>query len=255
MIVRRALTLVTIVSLLSIAAVPAYGAPTTVRSSFKRAGTAAGVVTNGRYAGCSASSPCTEEPGPAGSHWYVVNAFSPRCHCAGTYIVNRQTAQTADPMQGPVDLNSPGLHRTLGSPLDQSNHADILIFGDDYGFSGSGVAEQVGEYAYDFQNSGASLGGSRSIPSSHTATTCCAPTRRSDDDCRPNTSPAIETPSSSTAGGTRGSTACSCPACAASRFGCRPRFTRIPAPRSCSATTRCGRSRAATKSGRHRHPK
>ena len=237
MTVRRALTLVTIASLLSIAAAPAYGASTSVRSSFKRAGTAAGVVTNGRYvliepgggkaptlldeqtrrrvtlpvcatphglghgllsggfegpylewvnctasaptldlytlatgalatikvanvAGCDpASSPCTEEPGPAGRYWYVVNAFSPRCNCAGTYIVNRQTGQTADPTQGPVDLNSPGLHRTLDSPLEQSNHAEVLIFGGDYGFSGSGVEEQFGEYAYGFQNSGASLGG------------------------------------------------------------------------------------------------
>lgn len=124
---------------------------------------ATGVLTKlsiGNPAGCNPGfDPCTEQPGPAGSDWYVVDVYDSRCLCTGTFIVNRQTRHPADPVQGPVDLNSPQLHRSLCAPLQGSVDAETLVFGGDRGFSGAGVGEQSGEYLYGFQSSGASLGG------------------------------------------------------------------------------------------------
>jgi hypothetical protein len=233
---RRALSLFTIAALVTVAAASAQAATRAVQLSFKRSGTADGVVTNGRYtlieaggraaptlldeqsgrrvklpacatprpwhgflsggfegpyfewadcgasvptldlyrlstgarstmpignvAGCDPSfNPCVEEPGPAGTDWYVVDVYSSRCLCTGTFIVSRSTGRTADPVQGPIDLDSPQLARTLCAPLQGSSDAQILTFGGDSGFSGSGVGEVFGEYLYGFQSSGASLGG------------------------------------------------------------------------------------------------
>jgi hypothetical protein len=231
---RRTLSLITLAALLIVVA-SAQAAPRTVNLGFKRSGTAAGVITNGRYvliepagagaptlldqqtgkrrklpacarprlwhgfllsgfegaylewadctaaaptlelyrlatgtlsklpignpAGCDPSSdPCTEEPGPAGTRWYVVDTYDPLCLCTGTFIIRRGSGRPADPVQGPVDLNSLRLHHSICAPLQGSNDAESLVFGGDSGFSGSGVGEQAGEYLYGFQNSGASLG-------------------------------------------------------------------------------------------------
>lgn len=101
--------------------------------------------------------PCTESVGPAGTDWYVVHEYFARCNCSGATLVNRQTGQEAGPagpVPGPIDLNSPAPAHATCPPLARSNDVRNLLFGGDYGYTGSGLTADV-----QFQNSGAPLGG------------------------------------------------------------------------------------------------